>query len=176
MDSFKTPNGTTLPLKRITGKDYLEVKYRLVWFREEKPDWGIETEFLGGDATSALAKATVRDSSGRIVATGHKFEDVQGFADFREKAETGAVGRALALIGYGTQFAEELEEGDRIVDSPVAPKPLAQGAASPTRPQIQARGPHDPAICEHTWAASLYKNEDYCTRRCGAKRPREGVA
>jgi hypothetical protein len=40
-----------------------------------------------------------------------------------EKAETGAIGRALALIGYGTQFcADELDEGDRIVDAPVAKK------------------------------------------------------
>jgi hypothetical protein len=29
------------------------------------------------------------------------------------------VGRALAMLGYGTQFAPELDEGDRIVDSPV---------------------------------------------------------
>jgi len=60
------------------------------------------------------------------VSTSHKFEDAVGFADFREKAETGAIGRALALIGYGTQFcADELDEGARIVDSPIGkPNPL----------------------------------------------------
>ncbi|HTD18454.1 MAG TPA: hypothetical protein VK667_02885, partial [Ktedonobacteraceae bacterium] len=36
-----------------------------------------------------------------------------------EKAETGAIGRALAALGYGTQFAPELNEEHRIVDSPV---------------------------------------------------------
>ena len=41
------------------------------------------------------------------------------FADYLEKAETRAVGRALAMCGYGTQFAPELEERERIVDSPV---------------------------------------------------------
>ena len=36
-----------------------------------------------------------------------------------EKSETGAIGRALANLGYGTQFAPDLDEQDRIVDSPV---------------------------------------------------------
>ncbi len=31
---------------------------------------------------------------------------------------TGAVGRALAYCGYGTQFAPELEEGNRLADAP----------------------------------------------------------
>ena len=57
-----------------------------------------------------------------MIATGHKREDNSHFSDHSEKAESGAIGRALALIGYGTQFAAELEEGERIVDSPVASK------------------------------------------------------
>lgn len=32
---------------------------------------------------------------------------------------TGAIGRALAMIGFGTQFAPEFDEEQRIVDSPV---------------------------------------------------------
>jgi ssDNA-binding Zn-finger/Zn-ribbon topoisomerase 1 len=46
-------------------------------------------------------------------------ESKRDFGDFIEKAETKAVGRALAMLGYGTQFAaDELDEGQRIVDSP----------------------------------------------------------
>ncbi len=41
------------------------------------------------------------------------------FSDYIEKAETGAIGRALAALGYGTQFAPEFNEEHRIVDSPV---------------------------------------------------------
>jgi hypothetical protein len=53
------------------------------------------------------------------------------FPEFMEKAETGALGRALALIGYGTQFcADDLDEGDRIVDSPVK-KPAYDAGAAP---------------------------------------------
>lgn len=98
------------------------MKYRLVWFREEHPDYSIETEFLNRDNTSACAKATIRDANGRILVTSHKIEDVKGFPDFAEKAETGSIGRALALLGFGTQFcADELDEGERIVDSPADP-------------------------------------------------------
>src|SRR5687768_10236933 len=118
--SYKTSKGTELPLLNLRGKEYLEVKYRLVWFREDHPDWSIETELISVADVSAYARATVRDEQGRIIATSHKFESIQGFPDFIEKAETGAIGRALALIGYGTQFcADELDEGKRIVDAPV---------------------------------------------------------
>lgn len=123
MRSFKTTKGTELPLLNLRGKEYLEVKYRLVWFREDHPDWSIETDLVSVTDVSAYAKATIRDDKGRIIATSHKFESIQGFPDFIEKAETGAIGRALALIGYGTQFcADELDEGKRIVDAPASPR------------------------------------------------------
>lgn len=118
---FSTPKGTDLPIMSLSGRDYLEVKYRLVWFREEHPDWSIETEFVHVSDKTATAKATIRDETGRLIATSHKSETASSFPDFMEKAETGAIGRALALIGYGTQFcADDLDEGDRIVDSPVS--------------------------------------------------------
>lgn len=144
--SYKTAKGTELPLLNLRGKEYLEVKYRLVWFREDHPDWSIETDLLSVTDVSAYAKATIRDEKGRTIATSHKFESIQGFPDFIEKAETGAIGRALALIGYGTQFcADELDEGQRIVDAPANPvlRNTGQGSSgrvirnSPPKPQPQ---------------------------------------
>jgi len=127
---YFTEKGTELPLINLKGKEYLEVKYRLVWFREENPDWPIETEFLSITDTSACAKATIKNNAGVILATSHKSESVKGFPDFIEKAETGSIGRALALLGYGTQFcADELDEGKRIVDSPV-------GKGHPSEPVV----------------------------------------
>lgn len=118
--THRTPKGTILPLLNLRGRDYLEVKFRLVWFREECANWTIETELLQVTVDSAYCRAVIKDDSGRIIATSHKFETKKGFPDFLEKAETGAIGRALALCGYGTQFcADELDEGDRVVDSPV---------------------------------------------------------
>lgn len=131
MNIVKTAKGTELPLRDLKGKQYLEVTYRVLWMREDHPDWGIETAFLTLDAKIAIAHATIRDSMGRILAQGTKTETPGGFADYVEKAETGAVGRALALCGYGTQFAQELEEGDRIVDGPRDPKAPAKPQSPP---------------------------------------------
>jgi hypothetical protein len=134
MKTFKTEKGTELPISEILGKDYLEVKYRLVWFREEHPLWGIETEILSFDKTMALSKATIKDENGRILTQSVKMETPQGFPDFIEKSETGAIGRALALLGYGTQFAPEVEEGERIVDSP-AERPIK----APERAKVESK-------------------------------------
>lgn len=107
-------------LTNIKGKEYLEVKWRIVWFREDHPDWSIETEVVERGQGWALMKASVKNAEGKVVATAHKAETKQGFGDYLEKAETGSIGRALALCGYGTQFTgEELAEGSRIVDAPV---------------------------------------------------------
>lgn len=122
MKSYKTTKGTELPMLNLRGKDYLEVKYRLVWFREEFPKWSIETELVARTEDNCLSKAIIKDENGRIMAMAHKFEDSKGFADFIEKSETSAIGRALALCGFGTQYcADELDEGDRIVDAPAEP-------------------------------------------------------
>jgi len=127
--SITTPKGTKLPLLDLRGKDYLQVAHRLVWFREEHPTWTIETEPLTIQPDHAIFHARVKDETGRTLATGTKHESKQGFFDFIEKAETGAIGRALALCGYGTQFAPEFDEGERIVDSPVVIPRTAEGPA-----------------------------------------------
>lgn len=120
MNDFKTPiKGTPLQIIKLKGKDYLPVAQRLVWFREEHPDWSIHTSYIKLDGEVAICKAEISNEKGECLSTGHKMETPKGFQDYIEKAETGAIGRALALIGYGTQFAPEISEEDRIVDSPV---------------------------------------------------------
>lgn len=138
--SFTTPKGTPLQILKLKGKDYLPVQQRMIWFREEKPDYAIETEPVTVDATHAVFKATIKDSTGRVLATAHKTETKQGFQDFIEKAETGSIGRALALIGYGTQFAVEMDEGDeRVVDAPVEPQ--RRPVYNPTSKLLQSEPP-----------------------------------
>ncbi len=101
---------------------YLPVAARLVWFREEHKDWGIETRPVAIDTEKgyAIFEAFVYNADGKLMAKGTKMETARGFADYIEKAETGAIGRALAVAGFGTQFAPDLDEveGGRIVDSP----------------------------------------------------------
>lgn len=131
-------------LTKLKGKDYLEVKWRMVWFREEWPCGTIETEHIELTDERAVFRATVRkvDEDGVVkgVATGTKSETPRGFADYIEKAETGSIGRALAALGFGTQFAPELEEGERIVDSPVqrTPPPQAHQPSQPDAPRSLA--------------------------------------
>ncbi len=115
---FATPKGTTLPLMDIKGKPYLQVQHRIIWFREEHPDWTILTEIVSTNEKETRAKAIIQTPEGRTVSTGNKYESRAGFADHLEKAESGAIGRALGFLGYGTAFALDLEEGDRLADAP----------------------------------------------------------
>jgi len=102
----------------LKGKKYLEVKWRIFWFREQHPDWTILTEIVDANEKHAVFKASILTEKGNLMATAHGSETPRDFGDYLEKAETKAIGRALAFIGYGTQFAPDLEEDGRIVDSP----------------------------------------------------------
>ena len=105
---------------KLKGKDYLQVAWRLVWFREDHPDWSIDASALEIGEDHAIFKAVICDADGQQKSSGHGSESKRDFGDFIEKAETKAIGRALAMLGYGTQFAgAELDEGSRIVDSPI---------------------------------------------------------
>lgn len=124
MNTVKTPKGTELPLVNLKGKAYLQVAHRLIWFNEDNTNFNISTEFLQitDEQTVAKTTVTVKDKDGNIIksAQATKRETKKDFSDHTEKAETGSLGRALAQLGYGTQFAlADLDEGDRIVDSPM---------------------------------------------------------
>ena len=67
-------------------------------------------------------KAIIKDMTGQVIATARKKETEIGFPDHIEKAEAGAIGRALAMCGYGTLQAPEFDEGKRIADAPVEKK------------------------------------------------------
>lgn len=113
-------------LMSLKGKDYLQVAWRIAWMRDEHPDWAIATTMLDHDKESktALFMASICNAEGFQLATAHGSESARDFGDYIEKAETKAVGRALAMCGFGTQFtADELDEGSRIVDSPLS-KPV----------------------------------------------------
>lgn len=126
-------------VKSIQGRDYLEVKWRIVWFREDHPKGGIVTEVENTDP--ALIKASILDEEGHVLGTGYGSPKTQGVSKFRpfEGAETAAIGRALAHAGYGTQFTGEDEE-EHLADSPVerSVKP-----AKVTAPPLPNNRPYD---------------------------------
>ena len=102
-----------------TETDYLPVAARIAWFRREHPDWSIITKIVQLANKAIIMKAIIKDATGRIIATARKKETEIGFPDYIEKAETGAIGRALAMCGYGTLQAPEFDEQDRLADAPV---------------------------------------------------------
>lgn len=142
MKTFKTPKGLELPVSNIKGKDYLMVVWRIVWARTEYPNWSYETEIISHTTERSVVKATIRDDTGKILATAHKQEDQKGFPDNHlEKAETSAIGRALAMIGFGTQWAPELEEGERLADSPVQPPKQPINEPRANKPPLESDPP-----------------------------------
>ena len=101
--------------------DYLEVKWRVLMFRQQYPHGTITTDEVCLDLERGYAryKATVTDGEGGL-ATGHGTETQDDFGDYAERAETRAIGRALALLGFGTQFVgQDLTEGEHVADAPV---------------------------------------------------------
>lgn len=118
-------------LMNLKGKEYLDVQNRLLWFiRDQRAliasglatvPYIVRTECVEMDRERGWAhfKTRVRDVLGNE-ATMYGSEAMKDFPDYAEKASTKALGRALLALGYGAGMAPELEEGDRIVDSPVS--------------------------------------------------------
>lgn len=109
-------------LTKVGQADYLEVKWRLVWLREVAPDAVLSTELVEHRfGEYAVVKASVSIPGGGH-AEGYGSETYSDFREYLEKAETKAIGRALAALGFGTQFSRDYEYGadqGRVVDSPV---------------------------------------------------------
>lgn len=117
-------------ISKVSGRDYLEVKWRIAWFRDAMPNGGIQTEIISTEPP--LVRAIVTNEQGAIIATAHGSADDNGKnvvwkGRAVEKAETAAIGRALAHAGFGTQFVDDDESA--VVDSPVERKPAPQQPA-----------------------------------------------
>jgi hypothetical protein len=134
-----TPSGDDFV--SLKGKAYLPARRRIQWMRGlpvPHPDWTIDTEIVEHvtgklikpgpvgvgrvEGGYSVVRANIYDIDGRLIATGLKSEYSENFTDYLEKSETGAIARALAVAGYGTESAIDLDEGvaeGRIADAPV---------------------------------------------------------
>lgn len=123
----------------IKGNQYLPVQWRLVAYRMDCPSGGIRTEMIHLDMENkfCIFRAEITDGRGGS-ATATKQESARDFPDFIEKAETGAIGRALAMLGYGTQWVGlEFDEAGRLADAPVqalGKPPIDEPIPTPTPP------------------------------------------
>ena len=128
METVKTEKGTVLPLVNLKGKSYLMVGHRLQWLSEKYEHYTVNTNFhlITEEQTICTATVTLFDKEGKVIrqAQATKRETKKDFSDHTEKAETSAIGRALAILGLGTQHAlSDLDEGERLADSPLPAVP-----------------------------------------------------
>src|SRR5699024_4731620 len=128
-------------LSSIRGQQYLEVKWRLAWLRAEHPDAVITTHLASHQDDRAIFSAEVTLPEGGS-ATGWGSETSAGFGNYIEKAETKAIGRALAALGFGTQFCLDFDDGPDTGVLADAPVQLHQNEQSqPRQQQPAAREP-----------------------------------
>lgn len=97
MNKLKTIN--------IKGKDYVEVHTRLKFFREVYSEYSLDSIVLDKTSESIMIKAEIKDSSGRLIASGiaeeYKGSSYINKTSYVENCETSAWGRALGNFGIG---------------------------------------------------------------------------
>jgi len=126
-------------LTKIGNELYLTVKWRLAWLRRQHPNAIVDSQLVARDEGFALFKAMVTIPDGGS-ATGWGSETASDFGDFIEKAETKAIGRALAALGFGTQFCDDFDEGGAVADAPVARQPAGRTPRQPKRATASENG------------------------------------
>jgi hypothetical protein len=130
-------------LMNLKGRDYLNVQSRLLWFIRDqraliaaglaREPYVVRTDLVELDREVGWAhfKTVARDVLGNESVM-YGSESAKDFADYIEKASTKSLGRALLGLGYGTAFAPEMDEGERVVDAPVDRRSAATRRTSAT--------------------------------------------
>ena len=167
---------------KTTTSEYLPVKERLVWFVTEQRQliaaglatttYCIRPRLVEHDPVNGHAtfECTIRDVLGNE-ATDYGSESRADWRDYLEKAATKATGRALAALGYGTAFAPELDEEERVVDSPVEKRPARGQSAAPSERPSEA-----PESAESNQPpSSSSKASASCVSRWAARAAPEGL-
>jgi hypothetical protein len=140
---------------------YLDAKWRIAWARAvygERIRFAPEIVEHNRQDGYALVKCSIYVDD-KLVAEEYGSEERKDFEDYLEKALTKSKGRALADIGFGTQFAAELDNGvdgngkqqEMIADAPVEQRRYqqqrqqssngAQAANTRQNPAPQSRSP-----------------------------------
>jgi hypothetical protein len=109
----------------IHGKQYVEVKERIKYFREHFKDWSLTSEVIDLTEDRCVIKATISNDKDRVIASGIAYE-TKGSSyinktSFIENCETSAWGRALANIGIGLDVA--IASADEILNAKAQDKP-----------------------------------------------------
>ena len=162
------------PLMQLKGRDYLNVQSRLLWFIRDqralivaglaKVPYAVQSELVEIDREAGWAhfKTYVRDVLGNEV-TMYGSEAAKDFADYAEKASTKSLGRALLALGYGTAFAPEMDEGERVVDAPVERRTSAAARQRPAASIRETPAARETSAAEHATPATRNGNDSNTT-------------
>jgi len=140
VDGFNPADFTReLPNEDGSMSLYLDVKYRLMWFRFHRPNGKVESEIVRVDDKSAVVccklYADKGDAADQYLAKSHaqRFLSQDKYGDrYLEIAETAALGRVLAAAGYGTQFCGSTDMLSGIIaDAPIDMSLTEDGALAP---------------------------------------------
>lgn len=99
------------------GREYLDLKWRILWLRSQEPDASIESQIVATSEDEVVCRTTITLRSGATV-TAHGSASRTDSSQPVEEAENRAMMRALAALGYGVEYADEDEVK---VEPPPAP-------------------------------------------------------
>lgn len=107
----------------LKGKEYAEVKERVIAFRRNYPEGQIIPEITFTD-NYVVCDCAILNEKGALLAKGHARELAnKNFA--LENAETSAIGRALGFCGYGISTSiASAEEMQNYADSQIFDEPF----------------------------------------------------
>ena len=124
----------------IHGKQYVEVKERIKYFRENFKDWSLTSEVIDLTEDRCVIKATISNEKGRVIASGIAYESKGSSyinkTSFIENCETSAWGRALANIGIGLDLA--IASADEVLNAKAQDKPKKLSKSKLDNGQLQA--------------------------------------
>jgi hypothetical protein len=127
----------TIKTTDIKGKAYAEVNQRIKAFRMVYPNGSIATELLSNENGVCVFKASVFDNETLLLGTGHAYEkESSSFINktsYIENCETSAVGRALAMAGFGIDTSiSSAEEVGNAINNQQSKEDVLKGAKAKT--------------------------------------------
>jgi hypothetical protein len=99
------------------GREYLDLKWRLVWLRNQEPDASVESQMVATSEDDVVCRATISLQSGGS-ATAHGSARRSESERAVEEAESRALGRALAALGFGAEYSD-----DDVIEFQPTPEP-----------------------------------------------------
>ncbi|HET7035512.1 MAG TPA: hypothetical protein VFI42_07520 [Thermomicrobiaceae bacterium] len=143
-------------LRRVAGQReaLLDVRGRLLWLRAEHPEARVSTEHVLLDEQHAVFRATVELPAGAR-SSGYGAAAAAESKDYIERAETRAIGRALAVLGFGIQYTADFDLLEPEAAAPVpVPVPESESEPEPVRPVPTAVEEPEPVLAEKPAAES----------------------